>query len=216
MKKLLSIFLSSSLVLLVLGFNSCENIKFHTASVHGLVTDQATGEPIKTAGVELVPTGLKTITGSDGRFEFTNLEAGNYSLRITKMGYEEYTSSQMELAEDNSLQRDIQITPILPSLKVVDNSRNDLLLLDFGSSDSNNSKSFNLFNDGEESISWSVNYTAPWITSLNKETGELKPGATQPLIVYIDRSKLTGMMNYSMLIITSNSGSKELPCVVYK
>lgn len=215
MKKLFTIIISS-LLLLSFAIVSCENIKFPTASVHGLVTDQATGEPIKTAGVELVPTGLKTITGSDGCYEFTNLEAGNYSLRITKMGYEEYISSQMELAEDNSLQRDIQITPILPSLKVVDNSRNDLLLLDFGSSSSNNSKSFNLFNDGEEGISWSVTYTAPWITSLNKETGELKPGATQPLVVNIDRTKLTDEINYSMLIITSNSGSKELPCVVYQ
>lgn len=43
-------------------FQSC-NIPELPGSIYGTVVDKATGEPIKSAGVELSPVGLKTITG---------------------------------------------------------------------------------------------------------------------------------------------------------
>ena len=52
------------------------------------VSDEATGEPIRTASVTINPGGKKTVTGSDGRFEYTTLEAGQYTLQIAKDGYQ--------------------------------------------------------------------------------------------------------------------------------
>ena len=57
-------------------------------NVHGYVSDEATGEPIRTASVTINPGGKKTVTGSDGRFEYTTLEAGQYTLQIAKDGYQ--------------------------------------------------------------------------------------------------------------------------------
>ena len=39
-------------------------------SIYGTVTDKATGDCVANAGVELLPKGLKTVTGFDGTFEF--------------------------------------------------------------------------------------------------------------------------------------------------
>ena len=79
MKKLFTIVISS-LLLLSFAIVSCEKEDLGTATIYGVVTDKASGEPIQKAGVELSPSGLKTITGTDGRFEFTGLMAGNYFL----------------------------------------------------------------------------------------------------------------------------------------
>lgn len=73
----------STLLVLVLSLNfvacggsstgnggSGSNDSGETGSIYGIVTDKATGESIINAGVELQPIGLKTVTGSDGQFEF--------------------------------------------------------------------------------------------------------------------------------------------------
>ena len=113
MKKLFTIIISS-LLLLTFAMVSCEKEDLGTASIYGIVTDKATGEPIKSAGVELLPVGLKTITGTDGRFEFANLKAGSYQVYITQAGYVEVISSNIELSQGQSLQRDVQME-LLPS-----------------------------------------------------------------------------------------------------
>ena len=68
-------------------------------SIYGVVTDKATGEQIKNAGVELLPVGLKTVTGSDGYFEFNNLTDGRYGLFVTQDGYFDVASSEIIVAD---------------------------------------------------------------------------------------------------------------------
>ena len=64
-------------------------------SIYGVVTDKATGEAIKTAGVELHPIGLKTVTGSNGSFEFLDLEVGTYTLLSPKRGMSIIKATQL-------------------------------------------------------------------------------------------------------------------------
>ena len=45
----------------ILVVTSCET-PVNTGTIHGVVTDYATGEPIKNAGVTLMPIGNTTIT----------------------------------------------------------------------------------------------------------------------------------------------------------
>ena len=69
MKKSLYFFFG---ILLICGiYQACVPDVELPGSIYGVVADKATGEPIKSAGVELSPGGLKTITGSEGQFEFT-------------------------------------------------------------------------------------------------------------------------------------------------
>ena len=209
MKKLFTIIISS-LLLLSFAIVSCEKEDLGTATIYGLVTDKATGEPIKSAGVELLPVGWKTITGTDGRFEFANLKVGSYQVYITQAGYVEVISSNIELSQGQSLQRDVQMELLPPALRVVNDSRKDISELDFGSAETDVARSFNLFNDGAESLEWEITFTADWVKSVSKTEGVLKAGGTQALIITIDRTILTSGSNTTTLHITSNNGSKQL------
>ena len=179
-------------------------------SIYGTVVDKATGEPIKSAGVELSPSGLKTVTGSEGQFEFTELDPGKYTLIITKTGYVDGVSGTIEVKPGQQAKGDVQIEKLPPALKVVDDNRQEISTLDFGSAEDDVARSFSIFNDGTESLEWQITATADWIKSISKTEGVLSEGATQSLIVTIDRDKLNIGENKTTVHITSNSGSKQL------
>ena len=71
MKKIKCLF-----ILLLFGglYQSCMPDIELSGSIYGTVEDKATGEPIKSVWVELLPSGLKTTTGSDGAFEFIEID----------------------------------------------------------------------------------------------------------------------------------------------
>ena len=179
-------------------------------SIYGTVVDKATGEPIKAAGVELSPNGLKTVTGSEGQFEFTELDPGKYTLIITKTGYVDGVSGTIEVKPGQQAKGDVQIEKLPPALKVVDDNRQEISTLDFGSAEDDVARSFSIFNDGTESLEWELTATADWIKSVSKTSGTLSAGATQSLIITIDRVKLSSGENKTTVHITSNSGSKQL------
>ena len=182
-------------------------------SIYGTVVDKATGEPIKSAGVELSPSGLKTVTGSEGQFEFTELDPGKYTLIITKTGYLDGVSHTIEVKPGQQAKGDVQIEKLPPALKVVDDNRQEISTLDFGSAIDDVARSFSLFNDGTESLEWQITVTADWIKSVSKIEGVLSAGATQSLIVTIDRTKLNSGENTTTAHITSNNGSKQLTII---
>lgn len=207
MKKSLHFFV---VMLLVCGiYQACAPEEL-PGSIYGTVVDKATGEPIKSAGVELSPSGLKTVTGSEGQFEFTELDPGKYTLLITKTGYMDGVSHTIEVKPGQQAKGDVQIEKLPPALKVVDDNRQEISTLDFGSAIDDVARSFSLFNDGTESLEWQITVTADWIKSVSKIEGVLSAGATQSLIVTIDRTKLKSGENTTTAHITSNNGSKQL------
>ena len=180
-------------------------------SIYGTVVDKATGEPIKSAGVELSPSGLKTVTGSEGQFEFTELAPGKYTLIVTKTGYiMDGKNHTIEVKPGQQSKGDVQIEKLPPALKVVDDNRQEINTLDFGSAEADVARSFSLFNDGVESLEWQITTTAEWIKSVSKKEGVLSAGLTQSLIITIDRTKLGSGENKTTIHITSNNGSKQL------
>ena len=182
-------------------------------SIYGTVVDKATGEPIKSAGVELSPSGLKTVTGSEGQFEFTELDPGKYTLIITKTGYMDGVSHTIEVKPGQQAKGDVQIEQIPPALKVVDENNEDLLELHFGDAEADMARSFNIYNDGAEKLSWEIVKTAIWIDSISKTTGDLFPNAKQAVVVTINRNKLEEGENKTTLQITSSNGSKSLTII---
>ena len=179
-------------------------------SIYGTVVDKATGEPIKSAGVELSPDGLKTVTGSEGQFEFTELDPDKYTLIITKTGYVDGVSGTIEVKPGQQAKGDVQIEKLPPALKVVDDNRQEISILDFGSAEDDVARSFSIFNDGTETLEWELTATADWIKSVSKTSGTLSAGGTHSLIITIDRVKLSSGENKTTVHITSNSGSKQL------
>ena len=214
MKKFLTL-LTIALSLVLIN-HSCKPKEEEPGSIYGVVTDKATGEPVKTAGVELSPLGLKTVTGSEGQFEFNELEAGEYKLFVTKTGYTEHLSNTIVVKSAQIAKGDVQIEKLPAALKVVDDKGEEISELDFGNQYDDVSRMFSIFNDGTELLNYEIVKTAAWITSLSATEGSLEPGATKPIVVNIDREKLQVGENTTTLHITSNNGSKQLTIHVEK
>jgi hypothetical protein len=58
------------------------------ATLYGVVTDSETAEPISGASVVLSPGGKTKTTGSDGSYEFSDLDAAQYTITVQRTGYQ--------------------------------------------------------------------------------------------------------------------------------
>ena len=61
--------------------------------IEGDVLDAETGAPVEQANVTTSPPTQSVLTGSDGTFTFTDVDAGSYTVSATKDGYEERSIS---------------------------------------------------------------------------------------------------------------------------
>ena len=178
-------------------------------SIYGVVTDKATGEPIKNAGIELLPVGLKTVTGSDGSFEFLDISSGHYNLLVTKTGYKDTKSDIITVESGKAAHADVHLEKN-SALRIVDDAGKEKDEIDFGAEISDISRQFNIFNNGEEKLNWQISYSADWIKEVRPDEGELKAFGTQGVIVTIDRSLLESGEQTTTINVTSNDGNKEL------
>ena len=79
-------FLTISFIIALFG--ACEPVEIDMFStISGTVVDADTTNPIEGVSVILSPTGKNVITGTDGYFEFSNLEALQYTVTVQKTGY---------------------------------------------------------------------------------------------------------------------------------
>lgn len=209
--KMKKIFVFLTALLFVMLFSTCtdEDKQDQKGGIHGIITDKATGEPIRNAGVQL-NNGMQTITGSEGQYEFIDLEAKTYKINVTKTGYASIVGYSINVEGGKTAKGDIQIEKLPAALKLVDNNGNEIDSLDFGSAFSDITRSFGIFNDGESSLDWQITETAEWITNISKTEGILNAGSTQSIIVTIDRNQLIDGENTTNVIVTSNNGSKDL------
>ncbi|MDR0981750.1 MAG: carboxypeptidase regulatory-like domain-containing protein, partial [Culturomica sp.] len=180
------------------------------SSIYGVVSDKATGEPVSSAGVSLSPTGAKTVTGSEGQYEFAELEAGAYKINVTKAGYKDLINWAINVREGKTHKGDVQIERIPAVLRVANSNGVDIDTLDLGSSAGVTTANFNIFNDGVVVLEWSIVENSDWITDVSATEGTLESGKTQGIIITIDRSKLLSGVNVTKLNINSNAGSKEI------
>ncbi|MDE5605794.1 MAG: carboxypeptidase-like regulatory domain-containing protein, partial [Bacteroidales bacterium] len=109
MKKLIYFGMGLLLCLSAAFWTGCKDKEEEPGAVYGIITDRATGDPIKTAGVELLPIGLRTVTGTDGRYGFTDLEPGTYKLYVTKNGYADKQSNDVVVKSGKTAQFDVQL-----------------------------------------------------------------------------------------------------------
>jgi hypothetical protein len=69
--------------------NSCSKTEYDPfATLYGTVSDSETGDPISNATVVLSPGGKTKTTGADGRYEFPDLDAAQYTITVQKTGYQ--------------------------------------------------------------------------------------------------------------------------------
>ena len=84
--KRVTILLSIAFMLLTTGCTKEERNLF--ATLHGVVSDHETGEPIANANIVLSPGGKTKTSGTDGRYEFNDLDPQQYTITVQKTGYQ--------------------------------------------------------------------------------------------------------------------------------
>ena len=197
--------LVSVLPLIVLACYSCKDEleKELTGSIIGTVADATTGELVPTVNVSLEPGGKSAITGSDGNYMFTDLEAGSYTVSISKQGYTS-DSKVIKVEPEKAANGDFLIERI-PSVVTVDRDT-----LDFGDGSDVNSLSFNIVNSGYEDLEWKIEYSCSWISEVRDTSGTLPYGKTQSIVVFIDRELLSPGENTTTVVVRSSNGSSDL------
>ncbi len=178
--------------------------------IYGVVTDFATGEPVQNANVQLRPSGETTLTGSDGSYEFIDLETGDYSITVSKAEYTDLIDDYViSVTPNRKMRRDVQIKKIAATLEVIDNNGQPLSELDFGTNV--DTKQFGIFNSRTVTISCEIIAgSSGWVSIITNQNPTIKSGDTYPVVVEIDRSKLKAGENVSYVHVISNNGNKEI------
>ncbi|MBQ8223560.1 MAG: carboxypeptidase regulatory-like domain-containing protein [Bacteroidales bacterium] len=209
--KRFSLFLSIALCLVFINISCDPDPVEEFGSIYGIVTDKATGEPVKNANVQLRPSGETSLTGTDGRYEFLDLKAGDYSITVSKTGYTDLIDDYViTLDGAKAMRRDVQIEILPAELRIIDNDGNDINELNFGSIQDVTSQMFNIFNSSTSTLEYEILKTASWIMTINNAQGNIQPGATKPVVVNIDRDKLSSGLNQTFISIMTNNGGKQL------
>lgn len=190
---------------LLLGINSCKDeiINDVSGSIVGTVADMTTGEPVPTVNIVMEPGGESALTGNDGNYMFTDLEAGIYTLTLTKEGYTP-TSKTLEVKSGEQTNGYVLISRI-PGMVTVDRDS-----LPFGNGSEVNSLSFNIVNSSYEDLEWRIEYDCDWIREVKDEEGVLQYGKTQTIVVFINRSLLLPGYNETVIVVRSSNGSSDL------
>lgn len=189
----------SLLFLFLLLLCSCQE-EITTGSVYGTVTDYETGEAIKNASVSLLPSKHKSVvTGSDGYYEFNNLDVGRYEIEVQADGYDN-NKKTVHINPASFEPCDITLKPILPVLKVSPDR------LDFGTE--SKTLSFEIANDGEGVLDWTISEDSDWLVCepMSGKTGK----DISSIVVTVSREGLEKEHYSDNITISSNGGSKTI------
>lgn len=197
------------LLLLCIGFfllTACSedvNIPTTPGSLVGIVADNTTGEPVPTVRLELTPGGISTVTGSDGGFSFNNLEAGDYTISLSKNGYKSVSN---DVTVNSGAPSEVHLLiERIPAVITIDRE-----VIDFGENDSMNTLSFNMVNNNYVDLDYTIIENCGWIESVDPQTGTLPYGKTATVVVKIDRTALLSGVNETVIVVSTSDGSSEL------
>ncbi|MEX0780925.1 MAG: carboxypeptidase-like regulatory domain-containing protein [Balneolales bacterium] len=80
-------------------------------SITGKITNDETGQALPGAVVLLETTQFAASTDIEGEYSFTNVPAGEYVMKVTYIGYKEYSSTILH-EEGRDLTVNIELEPV--------------------------------------------------------------------------------------------------------
>ena len=172
-----------SIALLCGFYQSCQPNVELPGGIYGTVLDKGSGEPIRNAEITLNPGGKTTVVGSNGTYEFVNLEAGMYTVNVQADGYD-HNSKTANVVNGESTACDFHLTKTIinQDLEITPTS------LNFGTTQ--NQLSATITNRGTEETAWSLDLGACKWLSATPVSGRIGAGKTQAIIFSVDRSLL--------------------------
>lgn len=178
--------------------------KTPVGNIAGSVSDRTTGEPVATVSVNLSPGGLSRVTGSDGTFDFVNLEEGTYTITISKEGYLSY-EEEFIVQSAKPIPAHLLIERIPAKISVNKDT------LDFGST--SNFISFKIINSTYGDLDWTILQVCPWIKEIQPSNGTLGYGKTETITITINRDLLKTGRNINTLVARTSDGGTEITII---
>lgn len=134
----------------LLAFSTCSKDEEPlTGNIMGKVTDANTGDVLQGVTITLTPGGTSRTTGSDGTFEFLDLDPKQYEIQAKKKDYITNTKA-VTVVTGRDIRGDIQLSPVIKEAKIA----LSVSSLNFGKD--NESLSFEVINEGEISFNWNI------------------------------------------------------------
>lgn len=121
MKYYLNKFIKSSLMVVAFALVFTSGIQAQTTGkISGVVLDDATGEPLPGANINLVGTSRGAAADIEGRFFILNISPGFYNLRIDMMGYKPVVVENMAISMNRTIPVEVRmVTSIIEGEIVV-------------------------------------------------------------------------------------------------
>lgn len=173
-----------------------------TGNIIGKVTDSTNGEVMSGVTVTIIPGGTSRTTGSDGHFEFRDLEPKQYEIQAHKDGYStNYKVVTVTIGYDTP--GDIQLTPIAKEGQLALSTNT----LNFGSL--NTSMAFSIINNGNKAFNWNItgHDKVDWL-SITPTSGSLQAGKSNAVTVTLNRDRITEYMEATIII---NADNESMP-----
>ena len=192
------------IICLLLIISCAKDIIDLSGSIEGIVKDNVTSEPLQGVSITLSPSGKSATTGNDGRYSFPELDAGNYSIEFSKVGYEA-NKKEVTVLAGKPMQVDAMLNKITNALII------NPTTLNFGDLETSKTLFVSCLEQLGD-IRYTIKVDADWI-SLSKSDGNAT-SAGDKITITIDRSKLS-IGNYEKNItITSSYGEVVIPVIV--
>lgn len=171
--------------------------------IYGTIRNSETGAVVYNAEITLAPGHPSPVTGTNGAYEFTNLEARQYTMTVRASGYLD-DSRQVTVLPGENTQCDVMLTPEHDIEGVSISTKT----LDFGSALSH--LSVTLYNTGNTSVSWNISTktSVGWMT-ISPMSGTTDAGKSSDISVSVDRSLMTEDSS-AIFIINAAGGSKSI------
>lgn len=188
----------SLLLIIVAVLIGCEPIEEPEVfgSIYGIVSDSQSGQPIANAEITLSPGNESTISGSTGRFEFKDLDAGQYKVSVQAEGYE-FNNKQVTVVPGERVSCDISLIA-KDGLKVEPSS------LNFESIHTHLSVS--ITNIGGAEVAWQLDLqNVNWL-SANPKSGRIASKKVQTIVFSVNRDYVSSEKSV-VLNLTSNGNS---------
>lgn len=189
---------------------SCAKDEVETmGTIYGIVNDSGNGAPIQDAHVSLTPYGKTINTGSDGSYEFPDMEPGQYTIQISKSGYKTNTK-RISVVAGEKVSSDMVLQWGTSRIKL------NIASLNFGGLST--SKTFTIRNISTTgaSVSWSVTKSspAPWL-SISPSSGSTAQGKESTVVVNVDREQIT-KDETAILLVEAEGESLSVEVTVLK
>ena len=90
-----------------------------SGKMQGVVTDEATNEPIPDANITILNTDIGTATNSDGYFHIVHVLPGTYTVEVSCMGYQTKRIQDVVIEIDQTVRLAVELLPTLIEIEPV-------------------------------------------------------------------------------------------------